>query len=80
MIIRGDYVRASFLAVILVGMLCNSAFGQTYDVYFDPGHGGSDPGAPSYPVIEGCSEKDVNLRVGLEIDRLLTEAWGVVAP
>ncbi|MBR4196186.1 MAG: N-acetylmuramoyl-L-alanine amidase [Synergistaceae bacterium] len=38
-------------------------------VVIDPGHGGKDPGA----MDNGVREKDVNLAVGLELKRALTE-------
>jgi len=42
-------------------------------VVLDPGHGGSDPGAESYLRLGGekVQEKDLNLRVALEVKRLL---------
>ena len=38
-------------------------------IVIDPGHGGKDPGA----MDNGVREKDINLAVGLELHRVLTE-------
>lgn len=48
-------------------------------ILIDPGHGGKDPGASSKHKIGGktitVQEKDVNLKVGLMINKLLSKAY-----
>ena len=57
------------LAIAVVSpLLWQSSHGQMY-VYFDPGHGGDDPGRLTH--ISGYAEKDINLEVGLELEIML---------
>lgn len=44
--------------------------GRQYKIVIDPGHGGSDPGA----VANGLKEKDLTLKISLEVARLLKAA------
>lgn len=47
-------------------------------LFIDPGHGGSDPGAHSQlPNGQPIREKDINLEIALEVQRILQEeyAW-----
>ena len=55
------------LAVLLT--VTGTAFAQV-DIFVDPGHGGTDPGCPTY--IDGFSESDINLGVALSLRDYLT--------
>ena len=46
---------------------------MAYKIVVDSGHGGEDPGA----VYQGRQEKDDNLRLALEVGRLLETGRGV---
>jgi N-acetylmuramoyl-L-alanine amidase len=46
------------------------AGGQRVKIMLDPGHGGDDPGAVGY---NGTKEKDINLKVTLETEKLLVD-------
>lgn len=48
-------------------------------IMIDPGHGGKDPGTIGYPIVKGkkheLKEKDIVLKIGLNVEKLLSKKY-----